>query len=75
MMGRGQAGINGGRELKKLRVSPGLSDTTRGSEASGAWPKEVLSSGGAPGCGGTGRQLYGAAQSGFGPRPSGSAGR
>ncbi|KAJ1100339.1 hypothetical protein NDU88_005425 [Pleurodeles waltl] len=26
----GQAGVDGGRELKKLRVSPGLSDATRG---------------------------------------------
>ncbi|KAJ1203185.1 hypothetical protein NDU88_006978 [Pleurodeles waltl] len=75
MMGRGQASINGGRELKKHRVLPGLSDATRGSEASATWPEEVLSSRGAPGCGGTGRQLSGAAQSGFGPGPHGSAGR
>ncbi|KAJ1157897.1 hypothetical protein NDU88_010594 [Pleurodeles waltl] len=29
-MGRGQAGVNGGRELKKLCVSPSLSEATRG---------------------------------------------
>ncbi|KAJ1110210.1 hypothetical protein NDU88_007565 [Pleurodeles waltl] len=73
--GRGQAGVNGGRELKKLRVSLAYPTPHRGSEASGSWPEEVLSSGGALGCGGTGRQLSGAAQSGLGLGPRGSTAR
>ncbi|KAJ1207690.1 hypothetical protein NDU88_003080 [Pleurodeles waltl] len=72
---------HGGRELKKLCVSLGLSDTARGS--GGQWRLARDSAGWrrGPSCCGTRRRLFGVAQSEFrptwvrGPPSSGGRGR